>query len=35
MKALKRHRRAETIVTDGPKSYPAARRELGNLDRRE
>ena len=34
-KALKRHGRAETIVTDGLKSYPAAMRELGNLDRRE
>ena len=34
-KALKRHDQAETIVTDGPKSYPAAMRELGNLDRRE
>ena len=34
-KALKRHGRAENIVTDGLKSYPAAMRELGNLDRRE
>ena len=34
-KALKRHGRAETIVTDGLRSYPAAMRELGNLDRRE
>ena len=34
-KALKRHGRAETIVTDGLKSYPAAMHELGNLDRRE
>ena len=34
-KALKRHGRAETIVTDGLKSYPAAMRKLGNLDRRE
>jgi hypothetical protein len=34
-KALKRHRRAETIVTDGLRSYPAAMRQLGNLDRRE
>ncbi len=33
-KALKRHGPAETIVTDGLKSYPAAMRELGNLDRR-
>ena len=34
-RALKRHGRAEVIVTDGLKSYPAAMRELGNLDRRE
>lgn len=34
-KALKRHGKAEKIVTDGLKSYPAAMRELGNLDRRE
>jgi putative transposase len=34
-KALKRHGKAETIVTDGLKSYPAAMRDLGNLDRRE
>ena len=34
-KALKRHGRAEKIVTDGMRSYPAAMRELGNLDRRE
>ena len=34
-KALKRHGQAEAIVTDGLKSYPAAMRELGNLDRRE
>jgi putative transposase len=34
-KALKRHGRAETIVTDGMRSYPAAMRELGNVDRRE
>jgi putative transposase len=34
-KALKRHGKAETIVTDGLRSYPAAMRELGNLDRRE
>lgn len=33
--SLKRHGRAETIVTDGLRSYPAAMRELGNLDRRE
>ena len=34
-KALKRHGRAEKIVTDGMRSYPAAMRELGILDRRE
>ena len=34
-KALKRHGRAEKIVTDGLRSYPAAMRELGNLDRRQ
>jgi putative transposase len=34
-KALKRYGRAETIVTEGMRSYPAAIRELGNLDRRE
>ena len=34
-KALKRHGRAETIVTDGLRSYPAAMRELGNEERRE
>ncbi len=34
-KALKRHGRAETIITDGMRSYAAAMRELGNLDRRE
>ena len=34
-KALKRHGKAETIVTDGLRSCPAARRELGNLNRRE
>ncbi|WP_299194050.1 IS6 family transposase [uncultured Erythrobacter sp.] len=34
-KTLKRHGKAETIVTDGLKSYPAAMRELGNLERRE
>ena len=33
-KALKRHDRAEAIVTDGLKSYPAAMRELGNEARR-
>jgi putative transposase len=34
-KALKRHGRVEKIVVDGLRSYPAAMRELGNLDRRE
>jgi putative transposase len=34
-KALKRHGRAETIVTDGLRYYPAAMRDLGNLDHRE
>ena len=34
-KTLKRHGRAETIVTDGLRSYPAAMRKLGNLHRRE
>jgi putative transposase len=34
-KALKRHGRAEAIVTDGLRSCPAAMRELGNLERRE
>ncbi len=34
-KALKRHGRAEEIVTDGLRSYPAAMRDLGNLDLRE
>ncbi|MEP5937341.1 MAG: IS6 family transposase [Erythrobacter sp.] len=34
-KALKRHGKVETIVTDGLQSYPAAMRELGNLERRE
>ena len=34
-KALKRHGGAEVIVTDGLRSYPAAMRKLGNLDRRE
>lgn len=33
-KALKRHGKAEKIVTDGLKSYLAAMRDLGNLDRR-
>ena len=34
-KTLKRHGKAETIVTDGLRSYPAAMRELGNLERRQ
>lgn len=34
-KALKRHGKAQAIVTDGLLSYPAAMRELGNIDRRE
>lgn len=34
-KALKRHGKVEKIVTGGLRSYPAAMRELGNLDRRE
>lgn len=34
-KTLKRHGKAETIVTDGLRSYPAAMRELGNEERRE
>jgi len=34
-RALKRHGKAETIVTDGLRSYPAAMRYLGNFDRRD
>ncbi len=34
-KALKRHGKVETIVTDGLKSYPAAMKDLSNEDRRE
>ena len=34
-KALKRYGRAEKIVTNGLKSYPAAMKELGIADRRE
>jgi putative transposase len=34
-KALKRHGSPEKVVTDGLRSYPAAMRDLGNLDRRE
>ena len=35
LKALKRHGRAEKIVTDGLRSYRAAMRQLEILDRRE
>ncbi|MFN2099989.1 IS6 family transposase [Altererythrobacter sp. MF3-039] len=34
-KTLRRHGRVEAIVTDGLQSYPAAMRDLGNLERRE
>lgn len=34
-KALQRHGQAETIVTDGLNSFPAAMRNIGNIDRRE
>ncbi|AZI35247.1 IS6 family transposase [Caenibius tardaugens] len=34
-KALKRHGQADKIVTDGLRSYPAAMKGLGNLERRE
>nr|WP_246448473.1 transposase [Novosphingobium flavum] len=34
-KTLKRHGKADAIVTDGLRSYPAAMRELGNEGRRE
>ncbi|MXO58161.1 IS6 family transposase, partial [Altererythrobacter salegens] len=34
-KTLKRHGKPEAIVTDGLRSYPAAMRELDNIDRRE
>jgi putative transposase len=34
-KALKRYGRAKAIATGGMRSYPAAIRERGNLDRRE
>lgn len=34
-KALKRCGRTEAIVTDWPKSYTAALKELGNKDRHE
>jgi putative transposase len=34
-KALKRHGPAEKVVNDGLPSYPAAMKELGNVQRRE
>ncbi len=34
-KTLKRHGKAEAIVTDGLKSYPAAMQVLGNQDKQE
>lgn len=34
-RALKRHGKPEAIATDGLRSYPAAMRELGNLDCQE
>jgi putative transposase len=34
-KALKRHGKVEAIVTAGFRSYPAAMRELGNLERQK
>jgi|TARA_R110002049_G_scaffold199766_14_gene370239 putative transposase len=34
-RALKRHGKAKTIVTDGLRSYPAAMHDLGNGDRRD
>ena len=34
-KTLKRHEPVEKIVTDGLKSYPAAMRDLGNIERQE
>ena len=34
-KAMKRHGPIEKIVTDGLKSYPAAMRDLGNVERQE
>ena len=34
-KVLKRHGKSKTIATDGLCSYPAAMRELGNLNHRE
>ena len=34
-KALKRQGKPEAIATDGLRSYPAAMRDLGNIDRQE
>ena len=34
-KVLKRHGQVDKIVTDGLRSYPAAMKELGNVERRE
>ena len=34
-KTLKRHGQTDKIVTDGLRSYPAAMRDLGNLECRE
>ena len=34
-KAMKRHGRPRTIVTDGLRSYGAAMKEIGNADRKE
>ncbi|KPL66748.1 transposase [Erythrobacter sp. SG61-1L] len=34
-RTLKRQGKPEKVVTDGMRSYPAAMRDLGNLDRRE
>lgn len=34
-KVLKRHGKAEEIITDGLRSYSAAMRDFGNLDRQE
>jgi putative transposase len=34
-RAMKRHGRPQTVVTDGLKSYGAAMKEIGNADRQE
>ena len=34
-KAMKRHGRPMKVVSDGPRSYAAAMREIGNADRQE